>query len=239
MSNLVPLLLSLSIVIASCSPKVTTQVSKSYEPLPYQEPVVVLSSEQETPPEAELLGQLKVGDTGFSTKCDYQEVIAAAQTATRKAGGNVVKITEHKMPGLASSCHRIKANILRVANTDELLAVASEEEITPGVDYAILHVYRYSGVGPLVGYNRYLGDSLLCRVKNNFKTTLHLHSTGRHTLWAKTEAKSEVPVNLEPGHHYYLKCAVKMGALVGRPTLELVDDRSGKGSFESFNAKRQ
>ena len=240
MNNLTKLLLTVSILgVASCSPKVVTQMSKSYEPLNYQEAVVVLSSEQAAPPEAELLGELKIGDTGFSTKCDYEEVIVAAKEAARKAGGNVVKITEHKLPGLASSCHRIKANILRVADTDQLLAAASKEEITPEVDYAILHVYRYSGVGPLIGYDLYLGDSVLCRVKNNFKTTMHLHSTGRHTLWAKTETKSEVPVDLKPGHHYYLKCALKMGALVGRPALELVDDRNGKASFESFDAKRQ
>jgi hypothetical protein len=38
---------------------------------------------------------------------------------------------------------------------------------------------------------------------------------------------------------YYLKCGVKMGAFVGRPKIELVNNKAGKLEFESLKAKNQ
>ena len=60
-----------------------------------------------------------------------------------------------------------------------------------------------------------------------------------NSLWAKTEAKDEIPVDVKPGREYYIKCSIVMGAFVGRPKLELIDPKIGKIEFESFNAKNQ
>jgi hypothetical protein len=76
-------------------------------------------------------------------------------------------------------------------------------------------------------------------VRNNFKTTLHITKEGLNTLWAKTEAKSEVPINVKKGRTYYLRCGISMGAFVGHPKLELMDNREGKLEFESFKAKNK
>jgi hypothetical protein len=46
-----------------------------------------------------------------------------------------------------------------------------------------------------------------------------------------------VPIDVVFGKSYYLRCGIKMGALVGRPTLELVDYQTGKAEFENFEAK--
>lgn len=92
---------------------------------------------------------------------------------------------------------------------------------------------------PLVKFNLYLGDTVICKVRNNFKTTVHIKKDGLNTLWAKTESKSEVPIDIEFGKTYYLRCEVTMGALVGRPKLELVDNKTGKLEFESFKAKHK
>jgi len=107
------------------------------------------------------------------------------------------------------------------------------------VDYAILNVYRYSGVGAFVGYDLYLNDSVICRVKNNFKTTIHIRKDGLSTLWAKTESKTQVPIDLKPGKEYFLRCGMTMGVFVGHPSLDLVDRKTGKAEFESFKAKHQ
>lgn len=100
-------------------------------------------------------------------------------------------------------------------------------------------MYRFSGVGPAVSYDLHLGDEVVCRVKNNFKKSIQIKTTGAVTIWAKTEAKSEIPVTIEPGHTYYVRCSVTMGAFVGHPLLELVDYQTGKSEFETFNAKNQ
>lgn len=233
-----PVIISFLLVLFSCSPRISTNISKSYAPLDYTKEVVVIQRNQPEPENAELIGEVKIGDTGFSTKCTYDVVIDKALLEARKAGGNALKIIEHKYPSFESTCHRIKAKILRLENTEPYKEKEEENELLD-VDYAILKVYRFRGTGSLVGYNLYLGDSLLCRVKNNFKKTIHINKEGLNVLWAKTESKREVPIDLVKGKTYYLRCGISMGVMVGHPVLEFVDYRLGKAEFETFNAKHQ
>ncbi len=227
------------IVISACSPKVSTNLSKSYTLLDYEQEVKVFALDEVTPDNSEVIGQVKIGDSGFTTNCSYEVVIDKAKLEARKAGGNAIKIIDHKTPSvLGSSCHRIIADILKVDGIENYATEDKSEELLD-IDYAILNVYRFSGVGPLVGYDLYLGDSVICRVKNNYKTTIHIDKDGLNTLWAKTESKSEVPIDVQPGKTYYLRCSLKMGAFVGRPKLELIDAKTGRAEFESFKAKNQ
>jgi len=227
------------IFLNSCSPKITTNLVKNNPPLDYKQEVIVIGLSQEEPENGQVLGQVKIGDTGFTTNCSFDIVIDKAKLEARKAGGNVVKIIKHKFPSLmGSSCHRITAKIIKVKNI-ERYAIEEKEEDLLDVDYAILNVYRYKGAGALVGYDLYLGDSLLCRVRNNFKKTIHIKNDGLNSLWARTEVKSEIPISIKKGKTYYLRCSLSLGAFVGRPKLELVDSKTGKHEFESFNAKNK
>lgn len=227
------------ILLSSCNPKVITSISKSYPALDYKQEVVVLGLTQSEPDKAEMLGLVRIGDTGFSNNCSYDVVIESAKLEARKAGGNMIKITDHMLPSVwGSSCHQIIARILKVDNIEDYTP-ESEEELLSDVDYAIINVYRYSGPGALVNYDLYLGDSVICRVKDNYKTTLHIKKDGLNTLWAKTEAKFEVPINVKTGKTYYVRCGITMGAFVGRPKIELIDRRTGKAEFESIKTKNQ
>ena len=200
---------------------------------------MVLGLTQLEPEKAEVLGLVRIGDTGFTTNCSYDIVVESAKLEARKAGGNMIKITDHTLPSvLGSSCHQITARILKVDNIEDYTP-ESEEELLSDVDYAIINVYRYSGPGALVNYDLYLGDSVICRVKNNYKTTLHVKKDGLNTLWAKTEAKFEVPINVKTGKTYYVRCGITMGAFVGRPKIELIDSKTGKAEFESIKTKNQ
>lgn len=98
----------------SCGPTVSTTISKSYDTLNYQENILVFGEEDEAPEDAELLGTVRIGESGFSVKCNYGVVINEASQEARKAGGNAIKIITHKKPDLWSSCHRITAEILRI-----------------------------------------------------------------------------------------------------------------------------
>lgn len=226
------------LLFSSCNPKITSTISRSYPPLDYKQEVAVIGLEDKEPDNAELLGQVKIGDSGFSTNCSYATVIDNAKLEARKAGGNAIKIIEHQSPSaFGSSCHRITARILRVENIESV--TPQEEPLIEGADYAVINVYRYGGAGALISYDLYLGDTVICRVSNSFKTTLHIKKDGMNTLWAKTEAKDEVPVTIEFGRTYYLRCSITMGAFVGRPKLELIDSKTGKAEFDSFKAKNQ
>jgi hypothetical protein len=226
-------------VSSSCSPKISTNLSKSYPALDYQQEVAVIELDQAEPAGSEELGQVRIGDSGFTTDCKYESVLDKAKLEARKAGGNAIKIIEHQQPSaFSSSCHRITAKILKIDNINQFL-VKEDEPVIPGANYAVINVYRYSGVGPIISFDIHLGDSVICRVKNNFKTSVKVNKDGLNTLWAKTESKSEVPVDIQLGHQYYLRCSIVMGAFVGRPKLELVDWKTGKAEFESFKAKNQ
>lgn len=229
----------LLIATNACSPKISTNLSKSYPTLEYNQDVAVIGLDQAEPAGSETLGQVRIGDAGFTANCGYDLVLDKAKLEARKAGGNAIKIIEHQQPSaFGSSCHRITAKILKVDDIGQLL-VEEEEPVIQGADYAIVNVYRYSGAGPIINYDVYLGDSVICRVKNNYKTSVKVKKDGLNTLWAKTESKSEVPVDVKMGCQYYLRCSLVMGAFVGRPKLELVDWKTGKAEFESFKAKNQ
>ena len=100
-------------------------------------------------------------------------------------------------------------------------------------DCALLHIYRPgSMMGMAISYDLYLNEWVLFRVKNKTKTTIRITSPGTYTLWAKTEAREELPVSIELGKEYYVRCGVSMGAFVGRPDLLLIDPQMGRMEFD-------
>ncbi len=108
------------VFMASCSPKITTSVTKPYQPLAPQDEVLVMGVNT-AEPAGELVGYVKVGDTGFTTQCSFEVVIEKAKQEARKMGGNVLKLVSHDPPDFfTSSCHRITANIFLVSNLAEV-----------------------------------------------------------------------------------------------------------------------
>lgn len=92
------MIISALIFFSSCNPKISTSISKSYPALDYKQEVVVFGLDQPEPDNAEVLGQVKIGDAGLSTNCGYDIVMDKAKLEARKAGGNAIKIIEHKPP---------------------------------------------------------------------------------------------------------------------------------------------
>jgi hypothetical protein len=228
--------------LTSCSPKLTSSMQTTYASLDYMEEVFVFGIDEQTPPDAEVLGTIKVGDTGFSTNCDYATALDKAKTESRKVGGNALKITKHSLPDIWSSCHRITVDVLKVEDTEKYLLNAKMADVDSTLideNYAIINVYRPGGSGALIKYNLHLGDSIICRVNSNFCESIKIDKEGLNSLWAKTETKSEIPINVELGKVYYLRCSISMGAFVGRPKLELVDNKTGKIEFNSIQDKKE
>ena len=222
-------------ILSSCGPKVTTKLNSKLAPLDYREQVVVYGMNQALPENSEEIGEVHVGDSGFSAICDFNTVLNKATEEARKAGGNAIKIYRHVPPNFASTCHRISVKILKIEKVEDYFVEEdSWRKNNPDLDYALLHIYRFGGMGALIGYDLYLGDSLLCRVKHNWKETIQITKAGSNSLWAKTETKEEIPINIELGKEYYVRCGIGTGILVGRPTITLVDEKSGKYEFESI-----
>jgi hypothetical protein len=137
-----------AMLFTSCAASLTSSIQKTYAPLDYRQEVRVFEIDEQTPPNAEKLGTVKVGDSGFSTDCDYDVVIEKAKTETRKAGGNALKITKHSLPDIWSSCHRITADVLKVEDIENYAVSAEPSETDSaliGADYAN---YKYKDEFP-------------------------------------------------------------------------------------------
>jgi hypothetical protein len=228
-------LFSFSLFLSSCAPRISTTISKYYSPLDYSQEVIVYGLQDAIPANSEELATIKIGDTGFSTDCGWNVVIEKASMEARKIGGNAIKITDHIPPSfMGSTCDRITAKVYKVDTSLVVpVEISSENTIIPA-DYALLHIYRHGGTGALVNYDLHLGDSVICRVSNRWKTTLKIKKNGIYTLWARTEVKEEIPLTLKFGEEYYVRCSISMGALVGRPKIQLIDNQTGRAEFNSI-----
>lgn len=234
-------LLVLLFILSSCSPKVATHYTSSvkYAALDFDKEVYVFKEGDALPPVVAEIGEIKISDTGFSTGCTYEQVVEKAKIEARKAGGNTLMITEHKLPtAMGSTCHRIKATIL-ITNPDSAFIAGMNTSSIEGENYALLYVYRFPGPGSLLNYDLHLGDSVICRIRNNFSDTIPIYKEGLNSLWAETETRTEIPVDIEFGKEYYVRCGVSFGILVGNPTIELVSPSIGKGELNALQIKKK
>jgi hypothetical protein len=243
MKTITNLLFSITAIwlLYACGPSVKTQASstENLSPLDYRQEVYVYTADEVLPGTiTKDIGSIKIGDSGFSTNCNYETVIATAKEEARKNGGNVVLIEEHKTPDFWSLCHRIKAKILLVDIDSLSLTNTGYQSSIEGEDYALLYVYRYGGAGALINYDLHLGDSTICKVKNNSAEIVKITKRGMNSLWAKTETKVEIPITVEFGHEYYISCGVKMGVVVGRPTIQIVSPAVGQKEFNAVINKK-
>lgn len=51
------------------------------------DPIAVFQQYEKLPPNALIIGRISIGDTGFSTGCDYNTVLTLAQDKARQEGG--------------------------------------------------------------------------------------------------------------------------------------------------------
>ncbi|NJC27021.1 DUF922 domain-containing protein [Neolewinella antarctica] len=94
------------------------------------------------PADALLIGEIEIKEKGFTINCDYASVRKAAETEARRAGANLLEITEHRLPDYASTCHRIRGRLYLVAEPE-----AYEDRV-------------YWSAERRLGYRNFRGDTL-------------------------------------------------------------------------------
>ena len=118
---------------ASCSPKVTNSLAFSKPPLQSADEVVVIEQNMAPPANAQMLGSIRVGDSGFTSASNgtYDKVIAILKSQARLYGGNVIKIIDHQAPDYISNIHRVLADVYYVEEFSPSSPVASSYEPVP------------------------------------------------------------------------------------------------------------
>ena len=122
-----------TVLFASCSPKVTNSLAFSKPPLESVDEVVVIEQDMAAPANAQMLGSIKVGDSGFTSAANgtYDKVIAILKSQARLYGGNVIKITSHQAPDLISNIHRVSADVYYVEDFSPSPSVTPAYEPAP------------------------------------------------------------------------------------------------------------
>ena len=227
--------LSILIVLASCSPKITTNVIKQYEALGFKDSVKVLALNDDIPSASETIGTIQIGNNnGFSSLKPYDELLDKLTLESRKYGANAIKLLDYNILSSGKSTY-ISARMLKVIDFNSKPIYSKSDSAMMDADYAELNIYRFNnGMGAFIGYDLYLGDTLICRVKNNAKQTIKIKKFGQNTLWAKTEAKVEFPINIKKGKEYFIRCSVVPGIMVGRPHFEMTSKEEGRKEFKNM-----
>lgn len=232
--------LSFIVLLISCSPKITTRLASEYQPMAPEEEIVVVERGDSAPEDAVYIGKIKIGDTGFtlSKNGTWDAVVSLAKEEARRAGGNVVWITSHKTPDFTCSIHRIEADILRVEDLSTLPLPESPAATFEHPDYALVYLYRDSSYsGKAVKYDVYLDDVKVYKARASSKAEVKVYEAGEYTIWGSTESKVSIPIKVELGGEYYVRCSVSVGLVVGRPSFDIIATQQGKSEYESIITK--
>jgi len=232
-------------LFVSCAPSISNKlVNKNFQKLNDGIKIYILEQNAELPPNSELIGDIKIGDSGFTTDCGYNKVIAEATTIAKNSGANIIKLIEVKKPSaFGSSCYRIKAKIYRNLNEESLSKINNNSDIInksrlpENSDYAVIYFYRPSmGAGALLGYKiKDLNDSIIGRVRNGEKFEYKTKKFGNQTFFGVLETKEKVTINIEKGKEYFVRYSINLGIVLGRPEINLVENHIGIKEYEEMN----
>ena len=227
------LYLLITILFCSCSPKIRTTISNSnFEKLSDNTEVIVINENQALE-NSSYIGEIKVGDSGFTTDCGYEKIMNDAKEEAKKLGGNIIQIIEIKEPKKWwSTCYRIRAKIFRNLDSKSLTPLIeenlkkNESTLPPDSDFAKIYFYRPKMItGSLLGYKiRVDNDSVICRVRNGEKCEVKINDFGKYKFWAKLESRDSIVIDIKRGQEYFVRCSVGLGALIGKPELNQVEN---------------
>lgn len=94
----------------------------------------------------------------------------------------------------------------------------------PSENKSMLYVYRPSSfVGGGVYYDIHVKDQFVGTLRNGGFIEKEITPSENIEIWAKTESKASVSLDMKPNETYCIKGGVGIGFIVGRPNLEIVD----------------
>lgn len=117
---ILPILITM-LLITSCSHRVVRTGYGNNKQTYYNCNVTVKKSDYPDNNNAVKVGEVKLGDTGFSVVCNENDAIELLKKEACSVGANLVIITDEKRPDLISSCYRCKAILYRtedIQNTE-------------------------------------------------------------------------------------------------------------------------
>lgn len=147
-------------LVASCSPRISTNIIRNLPPQPMDTEITIFNNQEQIPGPYEQLGTVSVGDAGMTVNCGYVVMLNLLKAEARKMGGNAVKITRHRPPDGFSSCHRFEAEVLLFQETGNIAeAITGSEDSNSDVQ---ARVDRSTLPPDLIVFHN--GDSIYCEI---------------------------------------------------------------------------
>lgn len=117
------------IFLSSCSHKIVrTGYSQNKESFPNCE--VVIKRSMYLTENMEKVGEIKLGETGFSTTCNEARAIEILQKEACSLNADIINIIDEKRPDAMSTCYRCRAEFYRYTNRE--VVQKSDEFYNPG-----------------------------------------------------------------------------------------------------------
>ncbi|QED36680.1 hypothetical protein FK178_02655 [Antarcticibacterium arcticum] len=234
------------ILFTGCATSISTQLAhQNFSKLQNSDPIVVLTEKETLPENSEFVGDIKIGDSGFTIECGYLKVIEDATAKAREAGANIIKIVELTEPAfLGSTCYRLQAKIYRnldavaIANISKKRDQKNKSRLPEDSNYALIHFYRpklsVAALGSF-GYKIKDGnDSILGRLRGGEKFVLQTKNFGDQSFFAITETKEEIKIKVEKGKEYFVRGGAIPGIITVRPQLTITENQIGQKEFEAM-----
>lgn len=208
----------------------------------WQDSIRFLPQAATLPADARKIGSIKLGNNGTAVHCDYEKRVAEAKAEAHKMGGNIVQVTELIAPSFISKCYKIKADVYYAPSLTSLASPSKRTSAAvPGQPYALLCVYRLADTIALAAsYKLHIsGDSTIHYIKSKCRDSVRIYESGPVMLWAETEKRKELTLDVRTGTTYYIRCGLEMGEFRGVPVIELVARPLGEAEFGPGKSARE
>ena len=105
------------------------------------------------------------------------------------------------------------------------------------INHGTVHFYRTKGIkGAMISAKLRMNNEPISTIKRDWKKTISL-PVGTYVFSAKTEATTEIKLQVEAGKQYYIKCDLAFGFLVGRIKFTLVDAQEAQKEMIGLQAE--
>lgn len=125
------------------------------------------------------------------------------------------------------------SNCVSTVSHDRMIKETAEYELpkSPENGNALVYVVRPSMIGTLVRFNVFLDDKNDDSEMGYNRGNQYIFFSvkpGQHKIYSKAETWDEIDLNVESGKVYFLQQSAKMGIIMARNKLDLLDEVRGK-----------
>jgi len=139
--------LALATVLIACAPAVQYEsLSSDRAAKPDNCQLDVYPPEYVLSERFEVLGELRIGDTGLSVNCGLEEVTATAREKTCAQGADALQIIDYQEPDFGSTCYRLTAQFIAYNFDDWEKHPKTEEELVVYYNRNIDRLFPVEGI---------------------------------------------------------------------------------------------